>query len=239
MRTKTLLIAVAALAAGVISSQAQVYSENVVGYANVVLPGNGQYALLSNPFDDGNGNHLTNILNSALPGGNAAVRSTFFYYNGGPVTVNKLASGWTADVVLTPGIGFYVRNGAPGGGAPTLTNTFIGSVVVNIGSSVTNDIPPGFSLQGSVIPYTGNIANVGTPNGDANLNYGDVRSVSAGAGVSKLQTWDVIGQSPITVNKVFSTGNWAGNVSVGVGQGFWVINQGSDTNVVQTLPSLP
>ncbi len=34
MKTKTLLIAAAALAAGIISSQAQVYSQNIVGYAN-------------------------------------------------------------------------------------------------------------------------------------------------------------------------------------------------------------
>ena len=35
---KTLLIAAAALAASVISSQAQVYSQNIVGYANVATP---------------------------------------------------------------------------------------------------------------------------------------------------------------------------------------------------------
>ena len=35
---KTLLIAAAALVAGVISSEAQVYSANIVGYVNVVMP---------------------------------------------------------------------------------------------------------------------------------------------------------------------------------------------------------
>src|SRR4051812_45499963 len=69
MRTKTLLLTAAALVAGVASSMAQsnVYSVNVVGYANVVLKGNGLYTLVANPFNDGNGNQLTNILNSALP----------------------------------------------------------------------------------------------------------------------------------------------------------------------------
>ncbi len=37
---KTLLIAAAALVAGVISSEAQVYSANIVGYVNVVMPAN-------------------------------------------------------------------------------------------------------------------------------------------------------------------------------------------------------
>ncbi len=35
---KTLLIAAAALVAGVISSDAQVYSANIVGYVNVACP---------------------------------------------------------------------------------------------------------------------------------------------------------------------------------------------------------
>jgi len=225
----------AALALSLASSQAQVYSANIVGYANVVMPGNGKLVLMANPFDDGNGNHLTNILNAALPGGNASVRSTLFYYSGGPVSINKLASGWTADVQLPPGVGFYVRNGAPGGGAPDLTNTFVGTVVPLVSASVTNDIPVGYSLQGSVVPYAGNIANLGTPGGDANLNYGCMQSVSSGVGVSKITYWDVVGQGPVTVNKTFSTGNWTANVSVGVGQGFWCINAGPDTNVVQVL----
>ena len=43
MRTKTLLIAAAALAVGAGISMAQTYSQNVVGYANVVIAGNGAY----------------------------------------------------------------------------------------------------------------------------------------------------------------------------------------------------
>jgi hypothetical protein len=38
MKSKTLLIAAAALVAGVITSEAQVYSANIVGYVNVTLP---------------------------------------------------------------------------------------------------------------------------------------------------------------------------------------------------------
>ena len=61
MRTKTLLIAAAALAAGLVSSQAQVYSQNVVGYANVPAPvGNANY-LLTVPFVIGQSNGANEI----------------------------------------------------------------------------------------------------------------------------------------------------------------------------------
>ena len=46
---KTLLIAAAALASSVISSQAGVYSQNIVGYANIVTPNGGTY-LVTVPF---------------------------------------------------------------------------------------------------------------------------------------------------------------------------------------------
>ncbi len=49
---KTLLIAAAALVAGVVSSEAQVYSANIVGYVNVTCPAGAQ-VLVSNPLDDG------------------------------------------------------------------------------------------------------------------------------------------------------------------------------------------
>jgi hypothetical protein len=203
-----------------------------VGYVNVVLPGNGAYALIANPFDDGNGNYLTNILNSALPGGAASVRSTVTYLSGGsPTTINKTASGWSVSPSLPPGTGFYVRNGAPGAGAPTLTNTFVGTVVVVSGGSTNIAIPSGYSLVGSTIPYAGNIANAGTPSGDTNLNYGTIASVGTGVGISKISYLN--GGSLTTVNKTFSTGNWSVTVPIVPGQGFWLYNAGPATNVVQ------
>ena len=48
---KTLLIAAAALAAGIISTQASsVYSQNIVGYANLVINGGGAYTQVVNPL---------------------------------------------------------------------------------------------------------------------------------------------------------------------------------------------
>jgi hypothetical protein len=64
MRTKTLLIAAAALAAAVTSSQAQstVYSQNIVGYVNTVIPGGNAYSLLANPL-----NGTTNGVSALMP----------------------------------------------------------------------------------------------------------------------------------------------------------------------------
>src|SRR5271170_4448050 len=62
MRTKTLLVAVAALAATIITSEAQVYSANVVGYASVVITG-GQYNMLANPFNSGVTNGANEVFN--------------------------------------------------------------------------------------------------------------------------------------------------------------------------------
>src|SRR5262245_29284845 len=73
MRTKSLVIAAAALTAGLLSASAQapVYSQNVVGYVNVVLPGSGAYSLISNPLNAPT-NDLKNLL-VALPNGQATV----------------------------------------------------------------------------------------------------------------------------------------------------------------------
>src|ERR1700733_540872 len=69
MKTKTLLIAAAALAAGVMSSQAQgVYSQNIVGYVNLSIS-NG-FNLVNIPLDlDGTGtnNAVSTVIGTNLP----------------------------------------------------------------------------------------------------------------------------------------------------------------------------
>jgi hypothetical protein len=232
MKTKTLLIAAAALAAGVMSSQAQVYSQNIVGYVNVVLPGNGQYSLVANPFDDGNGNYATNVLSSALPRQSQVLTWDSVL---GYTTVQKVGSpvaNWPAgtSVQVPPGVGFFVRNGGVGSGAPTITNTFVGSIVVPPGGSVTNQMPVGYTLQGSVIPYAGNLAVSGQGGGDTNIDYGSPLTRQ-----SQILTWDpVVGFT--TVQKVGSpVSTWNGTATVGVGQGFFIYNKnGPATNMIQS-----
>jgi len=229
MRTKILLFAAAAMAAGIVSSNAQVYSANVVGYANVVVAGNGAFTLMANPFDDGNGNYATNLLNNALP-----KKSALLVWTGGGFS-SVLKGGTPASFPagttnqLPPGMGFFVQNGSVGSGAPVLTNTFVGSVVVNVNASVTNAEPVGFSLQGSPIPYAGNLAIINTGNGDANINFGGPLTKK-----SEILTWNGAGFS--SALKGGSPALFNATANVGVGIGFFVHNvSGPVTNVVETL----
>jgi hypothetical protein len=59
MRTKTLLIAAAALAATVITSEAQVYSANVVGYVNQIIPAH-SYQIYGSQLINGSDANATN-----------------------------------------------------------------------------------------------------------------------------------------------------------------------------------
>ena len=74
MRTKTLLIAAAALAVGITSSEAQVYSQNVVGYVNMTVPA-GHYQIVGNQLINGsdanqaNGDVQACFTSGALGGG--------------------------------------------------------------------------------------------------------------------------------------------------------------------------
>jgi hypothetical protein len=226
MRTKTLLLSAVALAAGIFSSQAQsnVYSANIVGYATVVVVGNAQYTLVANPFDDGNGNQLTNLFPSAVypTGSQCLLWDPVLGY----ATTKRLAGGWNGNPSLPPGIGFFIKNG--NAGAPNVTNTFVGSIVVPNHGSVTNQLPLNYSLQSSPIPYVGNIVNAGTTSGDTNMDFGSPLTTG-----SQVLTWDpVLGYS--TTKRL--AGSWNTTVTITPGQGFFIFNKnGPATNTVETL----
>lgn len=217
------------MAAGMVASNAQVYSANVVGYANVVLAGNGAYTMVANPFNDGNGNQLTNVMSSGLPNGSQVltwdpITQYTTYQKGGTAHL------WNGNTSLNPGNGFFVRNGNVGGGSPPVTNTFVGSVIANVGASVTNQIALGYTLQGSPIPYAGNVAISGQTGGDTNMNFG--ASVANGA---QILTWDPVTQYT-TVAKGGTAHLWNGTANIAVGQGFFINNKnGPASNVVETL----
>lgn len=233
MRTKTLLLSAVAVAAGILSSQAQsnVFSANVVGYVSTVLKGNGAFTLVANPFDDGKGNNFTNVIDSAnlLPKQSqvltwGGVSFTTFLKGGSPAT-------WASSTTVAPGVGFFVRNGAPGSLAPDITNTFVGSVVVPNGSSVTNPLPIGFTLNGSPIPYAGNIAISGQNGGDTNMDFGSGLTKTA-----QILTWDTTLQSYVTTLKGGNPATWGNTVTIAPGQGFFINNKaGPATNAVETL----
>ena len=214
MRTKILLTAAAALVAGLVSSNAQVYSANVVGYANVPLAAAGGYTLLSNPFDDGNGNQSSNLL-STLPNKSQVITWNGTGYN---TAIGKSAGAWGGSVALPPGTGFFVKTPA---GTP-LTNTFVGSVIVLVGASGTNAVATGYNLVGSEIPYAADATT------DTNINLGATL-----ANKSQMIDWNSGAQDFDTaVGK--SAGSWGSSFPISVGEGFFVKTP-SAANWVETL----
>jgi hypothetical protein len=206
MRTKTLLLTAAALVAGFISAQAQsnVYSANIVGYVTVTNAAN-TYALYALPLDSGS-NTLTGLFPSSPVGASILV------WNGsGYTTSTKTPVSWNPNATLVPGQGFFYRASANG------TNTFVGSILVPNGGSVTNSFTGGlYALVGSPIPYTDTLSGT-------NLN------LTVGVGSSVL-VWNGAGFTTSTKTPV----SWNPNPTITPGQGFFV-RTSSNTNWIQTL----
>jgi len=119
MRTKILLASAAALAMGLASSNAQVYSANVVGYINVQMTNpppaglTSGYSLVANQLDlDGTGlnNSIYTVVGTNVPAGTVVEA----WAGSGFVTSKLLASGkWTPNSqnitnAMNPGQGFFI-----------------------------------------------------------------------------------------------------------------------------------
>jgi len=207
---KTLLIAAAALVAGVVSSQAQVYSANIVGYVNVSCAAN-TLVLTSNPLDDGT--NQANDLLSALP-----TKSAIETWNGtGFTLITKTTSGFAGNPSLPVGTGFFVKS------ISNFTNTFVGNVVPAPGGNTSSQALPANTLVlvGSTLPIGSNFNDVGT--NAFNLN-------STLPTKSAIETWNGSGFTLITK----TTSGFAGNPAYTPGTGFFVKSIAA-TNWVQTL----
>lgn len=165
MKFKTLLIAAAALAAGIMVSKAQVYSQNVVGYANVPTLSGATYAMAV-PFSVGVSNGANEVWpftpgNPTLPDG-----SELMIWNGAGFTIffsdSGSTSGWddgnqnptNASPILPVGKGFFL---IPAGNT---TNTFVGAVAVNVGTSNVTTLASGATvLVSPAVPYGGSVTN--------------------------------------------------------------------------------
>jgi len=172
---KTLLITAAALAAGIISTQAQVYSQNIVGYVNVTVPANG-YQLIGHQLDIGDGtNGISTVFSTGLnsdPNGstnsqillwNFAVQQyqTLYYFTAADATADffttETQTGWYDqggnfyNTPLPPGDSAFIYNpGNPG----ALTVTMTGTV-----PQATNvyTIQPGYNLVDLTDPVVTNL----------------------------------------------------------------------------------
>jgi hypothetical protein len=144
-------------------AQSNVYSLNIVGYANVNYPlGPNIYA---NPFDkDGtnSGDSIFSYNGQALPDGSivsvwtGSAYDSFYYENGVSPTSWAKDSGGTPPFtppVLPPGKGFFLSPGAH------FTNTFVGNVIPAPGTTNTQNLAAGPSLIGSRLPLSGYVTN--------------------------------------------------------------------------------
>jgi hypothetical protein len=207
---KTLLIAAAALVAATVSTEAQVYSANIVGYVNVTCPAN-TLILASNPLDDG-----TNTANSILA--SLPNKSQIQVWNGSGFTLYpKTSAGFTGNPSLPVGTGFFVKS------VSNYTNTFVGNVVPAPGGhQSTNTFPAGsLVLVGSTLPVAGTFNDVGT--NAFNL-------IATLPNKSQIQVWNGSG---FTLYPKTSAG-FSPNPTLSVAQGFFVKSV-SATNWVQTL----
>ena len=222
MRTKSLCLAAAVLAGGVLAASAQgnVYSLNIVGYVNVVNPVANQFTMIANPLDTGAGNTITNLFPTAPNG------TTVQVWNGTTfVSSTKAFGNWTTNLALPPGRGFFLKYPPAAG---VVTNTFVGNVVLESpngtgGGTNTTTLTSTIQLYGSKLPIGGNLTAVGP----GTLNLGAV----LGNG-SQVQIWN--GTTYQSSTKAF--GNWSTNLNLSVGQGYFVKANVASTNWTQILP---
>jgi hypothetical protein len=149
MRTKILLVGAAALAMGVASSNAQVYSANVVGYVQVPLVSG--YNLVANTLDlDGTGTN--NTVQTTF--GTQLTSATALSLVGGVFTSCSYStkSGWfgsgtnAVNAALNPGGGVFVNTGTP------TTVTLVGNVLQG---SLSKSYPAGYNIISSQVPIAG------------------------------------------------------------------------------------
>jgi hypothetical protein len=206
MRTKTLLIAAVALVAGIISSKAQVYSANVVGYISLTLT-NG-LNLIANPLDvDGTGtnNTLQSVFSTNLPN----QTKVYFFVGGGWQDVSYVASTgkWLGSAILTneanaalnPGYGVFVD--VPTSLPPTnITIQIVGQVLQG---PFTNQVIPGLQIASCIEPLSGTI--------DTNLFYIPNKG-------DKVYSWNPATQNYSATTPSFTGTKWLGgdpNLSIG------------------------
>jgi len=160
MRTKTLLLTAAVIAAGIGASQAQVYSVNAVGYVNkTILAG---YNLIANPLNGSN-----NAVSTIIPAASLPDDTQLLTWNAGIQDFNQadfVAGGQWYDQLgnpsltqVPPGRAFFVQLPT---GSPSKTLTFVGEVAQG---NLTNAIAHNFDFVASIVPQSAGLSTIGFP----------------------------------------------------------------------------
>jgi hypothetical protein len=177
------------------SAQNAIYSVNAVGYVNTQLrPG---LSLINNP--------LLNTVNTveSLMRGMPDGTQVYKYVPGAGYEVSSYDAAidfWSnPDMDLSPGIGFFVDNPS----ATTVVNTFVGEVLQGV---LVNNLPAGFSTEGSLVPQAGSINDIhGIPGEPGDIIQLYVNDGQGGGGY---------------IMSVFMDGAWTPDLTLAVGEGF-------------------
>jgi hypothetical protein len=191
-----MIAAAAALAAGIVSSQAQVYSQNIVGYVNV--PQSGNLSAFATPLDLAGGNSATNVFPNVYNAGQGQGPldgNELLVWNGSTFTV------YVFDSLKSTGFGNSSDQNSPSASGVALpspilnpgsmvfidniynatTNTIVGTVHVDAAATgsqtvgtTTNVIGGNLQFMASKLPVAGGVESV--------LQISNVYNAGAGQG---------------------------------------------------------
>jgi len=166
-----------ALAGGIRSSSAQVFSQNIVGYVNQTLGGN--ISSFATPLDVPGGNSVTNIFQNpynAAAGGGPFDGDQVYIWNGHGFTIFTFDStlstglGDAQDIdgipqpvpIINPGTMIFFFNAYI-----SITNTLVGTVHVDFPATgtqtvgtTTNLVPGNLQFVASKLPIAGGVSSV-------------------------------------------------------------------------------
>jgi hypothetical protein len=155
MRTKSIVLTAALVAAGAATSMAQVYSLNIVGYINVpIVPG---YQMISCPLVSSPDNTFNTLFGTSLAAQTQLIKwnpSTSQFavtsFNHGAYASNGGTN------TLNPGEGCFINWPVAAG---TTNFTFVGQVLsaTSTGGSLSNSVVAGYQIISPLIPVAGDI----------------------------------------------------------------------------------
>jgi hypothetical protein len=226
MRTKSLFLTAAALAAGLVSSFAQssnVYSVNVVGYVNLTTPPG--FSMIDNQLSSSN-NTIIDVLGNANTAGvlqdaqvlkyiKATASYTLDTYDAGSGGWVDALTGDPATNTVAPGTGFFFYNAR---------NT-------NIVLTLVGNVPQGTNT----VPLTTGFSLIGTPP-PVPLNLRSTNGFPAVQDMQFLRFTNNTGPGNYDTIIVFDSGDWYNSFTgdpqepvPGLGQGYFIYNPGSST----------
>lgn len=168
MRTKTLILSALCGLVGSAAAMAQVYSVNAVGYVNVTFKP-GEFTMVANPL-----NGATNTLSTLFQGMPDGTQVFKYDHASNHYFIASFMAGadggWDNDLTVAPGEGMFVQT--PPDAGVIATNTFVGEVLQG---NLTNSLPVGYSMVGSMVPQAGTAdalgLTAGLPSGSQVFKY--------------------------------------------------------------------